>query len=684
MFPYFISIPILSEITGTQPHKLRKMYAQIRDKDCIPLTEIPFDQQEAYVKDYLLRDCYVDIDLMQCADLRDDTPYLSAGVQQFFDRANLIRSVLAIQAAYSADRSVTSHLKELSSSKGISYRTLMRERSRFMNHTSLMNLLSDPNKGEDTIDRYKTCCFYCRDYIIARHESVGRPFDNTILRETRNLATFPCSKCPYYPEVKEKSHGSNDYLPAATCRRNSTHMIVPNTRDTVNTITNRIPEQETYMAWAGVRAWMSKCQHTIPRIKPETVNFCWFSDHTLLDIMVKTKVYKDGHFDCGRVWLTGIMDIASNALIGYVLSTNPNSEIIAHAFATASAFKADSPFHGICQYWYCDNGKDYRSELMKGHPHNGSEPPLYLNKEFSESGILEWLGITQVTAKIFNARAKPIERVWRTIEDEFISKMQGYCGNKPDARPDTLSFDIKKGNLYTFEQFADIFAEHIFPGYNNFKAKDESESPMERYLRLPKLKTIVPSWRTLAVLKKKKKSCAVYPNGIHYGTLNGKPLIYWHPGLARFIRSQKPYEKVQVYAFDEPFNRSLAIVYGQVFIGEAHPVEGLNLIEEKRYRVIQHLQEQTVQLRVCSSHIRQIHNIVLKNNLIELGTGIPAIDNVAYGQVIDDDRDKSEAADDPRVPEELKDLASKYLDLQIEPEAPDIVGDFLAHLSRKE
>ena len=89
---------------------------------------------------------------------------------------------------------------------------------------------------------------------------------------------------------------------------------------------------------------------------------------------------------------------------------------------------------------------------------------------------------------------------------------------------------------------------------------------MERYLRLPKAKTIVPSWRTLAVLKRKKKSCAVHPDGIHYGTHDGKPIVYWHPGLAQFIRPQKPYEKVQVYAFDEPFNRSLAIVYGQVYV----------------------------------------------------------------------------------------------------------------------
>ena len=243
---------------------------------------------------------------------------------------------------------------------------------------------------------------------------------------------------------------------------------------------------------------------------------------------------------------------------------------------------------------------------------------------------------------------------------------------------------MKAGNLYTFEQFADIFADKIFPGYNNFKAKDEDESPMERYLRLPKAKTIVPSWQTLAVLKRKKKSCAVYPNGIHYGTLNGKPLVYWHPGLARFIRSQMPYEKVQVYAFDEPFNRSLAIVYGQVFIGEAHPVQGLNLIEEKRYLVIQHLQEQAAQLKTYSTHIRQMHNIVLQNNLFELGTGIPAIDNVAYGQVIDEDRDKADAVDDNRIPEELKELAARCQDLTIEPEKPDMIGDFLARLGRKE
>ena len=123
-------------------------------------------------------------------------------------------------------------------------------------------------------------------------------------------------------------------------------------------------------------------------------------------------------------------------------------------------------------------------------------------------------------------------------------------------------------------------------------------------------------------------------------------------------------------------------MYGQVYIGEAHPVQGLNL--NKRYRVIQHLMEQSAQLKTYSDHIRAIHSLVMQNNLIEKGTGIPAIDNVAYGQVIDEEKDKTEAVDDPRIPEELKQLAAEYRDLVIEKEKPDIIGAFLSELGRKE
>ena len=94
--------------------------------------------------------------------------------------------------------------------------------------------------------------------------------------------------------------------------------------------------------------------------------------------------------------------------------------------------------------------------------------------------------------------------------------------------------------------------------------------------------------------------------------------------------------------------------------------------------------EQSAQLKTYSDHIKAIHSLVMQNNLIEKGTGIPAIDNVAYGQTIDAEKDKTDGVDDPRIPEELKQLAAEYRDLVIEKEKPDIIGAFLSELGRKE
>ena len=86
MFPYLISISILSQITATKPQRLQKMYAQILNNDCIPLTAIPFVQQEAFVKDYLLRNRYVDIDLIRSSSrkLLEGSFIPSAGLDTIF------------------------------------------------------------------------------------------------------------------------------------------------------------------------------------------------------------------------------------------------------------------------------------------------------------------------------------------------------------------------------------------------------------------------------------------------------------------------------------------------------------------------------------------------------------------------------------------------------------------------
>ena len=219
------------------------------EDDCIPLSEIPLHQQETFINDYLLQGKTLDFNLIKLAakpDFENPFPFLySAGVQELFTTTKMIREANAVIDAFTSTKNVTKKLEQLAVQYGISYRTLARRKNYFMNQNILMQLLEDPASSENTRDRYPTCCFYARDYIIYRHWSVGRPSCAKILREMEDLRNFSCSQCPYHPDVKNGSHNKGDLIPTATCKRNRETMVIPNLPDTVCTIVNRSSDQET-------------------------------------------------------------------------------------------------------------------------------------------------------------------------------------------------------------------------------------------------------------------------------------------------------------------------------------------------------------------------------------------------------------------------------------------------------
>ena len=352
-----------------------------------------------------------------------------------------------------------------------------------MNITPLYRALSHSASAEDTKDRYRTCCLYCRDLIIFLHEKPGKISAAKIFRDIRDSKPFPCKTCPYHPDVKNGPHKKGDFIPTATCSRNSEFMVKPNCDDTVCSVIRRIPEQQDVLAWAGVRAWAALYHYAPAREKSNIVNRVWFSDHKILDLEVRTRQRPDGSWEVQRPWITAIIDDASDVMVSYVLSLKPNSDCIAECFARACAFTVDTPYSGICDYFYIDNGRDYRSNKMKGLP-NSEPEPLYLNKEFGESGILEWFGIKVIHALPYRGRSKTIESIWNTIDREWIRPLPGYCGCSPNERPFILEQQIKSNELYTFEQFADYFADVIYPKYNDFAVT--KESPNSLYQRLPK------------------------------------------------------------------------------------------------------------------------------------------------------------------------------------------------------
>ena len=64
---------------------------------------------------------------------------------------------------------------------------------------------------------------------------------------------------------------------------------------------------------------------------------------------------------------------------------------------------------------------------------------------------------------------------------------------------------------------------------------------------------------------------------------------------------------------------------------------------------------------------------------VKVGLNIPAVKKITYVPAIDDERDRNEAEDDKRVPEELKAMAEKYAQAAAELEAnaeDDPLGDY--------
>lgn len=658
---HWISLAILAELTEMSEHRLRKIYHEIIENECVPLSEIPPDIQNRYLSEYLLRDKLIDFSFLDAVkDYSQQHPLYSTEVQELFAEMRLIREGKRIKNAFSAIGTSSIMLRALASDYGISYSTYSRKRRIYMNNTSLSRALAHDRIPEITADNNPTCCLYCKDLIYYLRGLPGKISSAKIFRTIRDLEPFPCKECPYNPTIKNGPHKKGDCIPTATCTRNAEYMVTPNCDDTVCLIVRRIPEQQDVLAWEGVRSWANRFHYTPAREKPQIVNHVWFSDHKKLDIMVRTKQLSDGTWEHHRPWITAILDAASNVMVSYILSLEPNSDCIAECFARACAFTVDTPYYGIPDYFYIDNGKDYRSHKLNGLP-NSEENHMYLNKNFGESGILEWFGIKVIHALPYRGCSKTIERIWKILDDEWIKTIPGYCGSKPGERPFVLGVQMHKNETYTFEQFADYFADTIYPQYNDFTVT--KESPNSLYARLPKASSYVPTWRTLAVLKSVTAERVIRSKGIQYG--NNK--YYWCSELGPLVENEKS-TKYRIFAFDTPFNRNISVVCGHKYIGEAHLIEKLNVVEKKRYKVIQHIAEQGKQHKYYSNRLKQLHSIILQTDILDHISSAPPVDHIRYGQAIDTERDKSEAIDDNNIPEELKVQAEKYAANYLNPE----------------
>ena len=233
-----------------------------------------------------------------------------------------------------------------------------------------------------------------------------------------------------------------------------------------------LPENFKALHRKGAKYYQDKheyyCQRDYESLKSNAI---WCSDHHQLNIYVKDR---DGRK--GFPWFTVWQDLASRKIVGWWLQVRAaNSRTIAGAFRHA-VLKA-----GIPERTYVDNGKDYRSRFIGGGADRRKKIPRKLphsirdmarndigriDLDMETKGIFMELDVQPIYAWPYHPQSKPTERFFRTLDEQFSKKFEGYRGHNVDNRPEKLQAHIKNGKVMDISELENLLSIYINERYN--------------------------------------------------------------------------------------------------------------------------------------------------------------------------------------------------------------------------
>lgn len=249
-----------------------------------------------------------------------------------------------------------------------------------------------------------------------------------------------------------------------------------------------VGESAIFLAREGFSKWNRRYHQHVERDYTKIrAGEVWVSDHAQIDVAVKGA--KNGKPVFG--WITSFVDMkTSKALSSYYHEEAPNSDHIFQAFYMAAAV------HGLPEYLYIDNGKDYRCRDFAG----GRKVYRVQVDEGTTRSMLASLGVIPIFAKPYNAQAKTIERWHLKIKDALSRHAEGYRGGNVTERPERLAHDIKRGNILDFAVFEGILQDFIYTFLNRLPSQGKgcnglspddawnSENPVKRAVTRDALK----------------------------------------------------------------------------------------------------------------------------------------------------------------------------------------------------
>lgn len=218
---------------------------------------------------------------------------------------------------------------------------------------------------------------------------------------------------------------------------------------------NRTPVPVVQYFRYGQKAYKDKCSAYIKRTYTDlNSNDIWVCDNHTFDVIVNENGKNV------RMYLSTFLDVRSRKIVGWYVTDNPRSQ------ATVIALRNGIRAYGIPKMVYSDNGREFLTHDIGGKGFR--ERKSYTESdEHKPPTILELLGIEFRTALVRNAKAKIVERAYRTLKEQFSRLFHGYTGGHVLERPERLKHLEKDPDNFTItEDFREYVDQWIRGCYN--------------------------------------------------------------------------------------------------------------------------------------------------------------------------------------------------------------------------
>lgn len=270
----------------------------------------------------------------------------------------------------------------------------------------------------------------------------------------------------------------------------------------------------------GEKAFSDRCMPYIMRMYDELQpNDVWIADNHTLDIQSL-----DENGERHRLYLTAFLDAKSGVLVGWNITETVDSQ------STILALRHGIHRFGIPKAVYFDNGREFLTHDVggKGHRKHKSD-----DDKIEPPTILKRLGIEMHNAIVRNAKAKPIERTFRTVKEQFSRLFSGFCGGTVLEKPESLKRRIKEGKIPQDYEIREVLEEWI-DGDFNLQPYGGSERKYKNMSRLDVWNNEIREVRKASedelnlMLMRSTRVQKIKRNGVHI-TVCGEKIWYMHP-----------------------------------------------------------------------------------------------------------------------------------------------------------